>query len=345
MVKKLAVIVFVCGLVASACAEGDTVSSEGDETTTTAASSTTSTTLATSTTSGETATTTTSGETATTTTTPTAAVDSAFDELAQRVTNAPDLTSGRMDVSVSISGLETDAADLTEVSFGFSTAFDTDADVSSFVMDLSSLADAMPTDEPGAEFMDAFTGTMEMRQIGDVAYVKMPFFTELLGIDTPWMSMPADQGEGFTSDFSTVPSDPTEVMTAYEGADVTVENLGPETVNGVETTHYRLAFDTTTWLDELTPGERSELEESGLLAEGVLPMDIWVMSEGHLVRLVFELDGSTLDAPPGEGFDSMTMRYDLTQVNEPISVTAPPASEVTSVDDLGLGDFDLGFDA
>lgn len=336
MVKKLAVIIFVCGLVASACAEGEPMSSEGDETTTTA-SSATSTTLASSTTSGE--------PTTTTTTPPTAVVDSAFDELARRVTNAPDLTSGRMDVTVSISGLEADATDLTEVSFGFSTAFDTEANVSSFVMDLASLADAMPTDEPGAEFMDAFAGTMEMRQIGDVAYVKMPFFTELLGIDTPWISMPADQGEGFTSDFSTVPSDPTEVMTAYEGADVTVEDLGSETVNGVETTHYRLTFDTTTWLDELTPGERSELEESGLLAEGVLPMEIWVAAEGHVVRLLLELDGSTLDLPPGEGFASMTMRYELSQIGQPVTVTAPPASEVTPVDELGFGDFDLGLDS
>ena len=336
-------LVAVVALVAAACAEGD-VATDDLDTTTTAAVEETTTTVAPTTTSA--ATTTEATETTTSTEAPSGPA-SAFDELVARVENAPELASGRMEVSVSISGLDPDTSGVPDASFGFTTAFDTASESSAFSMDLSSLATAAPADpdDPFGGLAELFTGTMEVRQIGDTAYVKMPFFNELLGVDTPWLSMSAEDGDGFTSDFSTVPSDPTEVMTAYDGADVVVEDLGSETVNGVEATHYRLVFDTSTWLAELTADERAELEASGLLADGVLGMDIWVRDDGHLVRLLFAIDGSTIEAPPGEGFEAMTMQYDLLDINEPVSITAPPASEVTNVDDLGFADFDFSTDA
>lgn len=336
--KAIASLVLALALFGAACAEGDVAIGEDAATTTTAAPDESTTTTA--------AVTTTTQEPTSTTAVGPSDTNAAFDALVATVKEAPELASGRIEATVAITGLDEAEAGVAEAGFGFTTTFDTDANRSSFVMDLSSLAAAAPMDpnDPFAGLAEAFTGTMEVRQIEDTAYLKMPFFTELLGVSTPWLEVTAEDGEGFTSDFSTVPSDPEDVMTAYEGADVTVEDLGSETVNGVATTHYRVAIDTSAWLQELSADERAELEASGLFADGEVPMDVWISAEGYLVRLLFEIDGSTFGTAPGEGFEAMSMRYDLFDINEPVSIEAPPPSEVTSFEDLGFGDFDFGFD-
>ncbi len=336
--KRIAPLMLALALFGAACAEGDVaVDEESSSTTVATDESTTTSTLETTTTLAADP----------TTTTLTDDGNAEYEALVDRVTNAPELASGRMEATVSITGLEGEQAGMSEVSFGFTTAFDNAADRSALVMDLSSLAAAAPTaaDDPFAELAAGFAGTMEVRQIGDVAYLKMPFFTELLGVPTPWLEVSADDGDGFSSGFSAVPTDPNEVLTTYDGADVSVEEIGSETVNGSETTHYRVSFDTSPWVAELSAEERAELEASGLFADGVVPMDLWIRSDGHLVRLVFAVDGSSVEAKPGEEFDSMTIQYDLLDINEPVSIEAPPASEVTSFEDLGFGDFEFDFGA
>ena len=339
--KRLSVTALLLAIAVTACAEGTVAT---DDPTSTVAPSSTTTPDVTSTTGSDTA--------AASDSTSTTAADSeaspsndAFDDLVERVTNAPELTSGRIEVTVSVTGIDDPGVGVAEASFGIVTTFDAATDSSSVIMDLSGLAAAMATepDDPAGALADAFAGEMEVRQIGDVAYVRMPLFNELLGVDTPWLSMSGEAGGEFTSGFSTVPTDPKDVMGAYDGASVVVEDLGSERVNGTDADHYGLGFDTSAWLDELSGDERAELEASGLLADGVLAMDVWVAEDGQLVRLVLTIDGATLDTPPNEGFDSMTMRYDLVEVGEAVVIEPPPAADVTPIDDLGFGDFDFDF--
>lgn len=338
--KKLAIAAVVLALAATACAEGEVASDDAASTTVASAAETTTTTTAPTTSTEPT-------PDSTTTVVDGSTGSAAFESLLDTISNAPDVTSARMEVTVSMTGLDDPDLGVADVTFGFVSAFDTVDEVSSFLMDFSSMGEALESssEDPFGGIAAAFMGPMEVRQIGDTAYVSMPFFSEMLGVSTPWLSMPAEDGADFSSGFSTVPEDPTDVMTAYEGADVTVDEVGTEQVDGVDTTHYVLSFDTSAWLSDLTATERQELMDSGLLADGVLAMDVWVSGEGQLIRLLFELDGSSVEMPPGEGFDSMRMQYDMFDINAPVAVEAPPASEVTPVEDLGLGDFDFGFDA
>ena len=157
--------------------------------------------------------------------------------------------------------------------------------------------------------------------------------------------MPAEEGGDFSQDFETVPSDPAEILKAYEDANVTIENLGTEQVNGVASTHYRLAYDVAALAEELSPEERAELEEAGIFADGVVPIDVWISTDGYLVRMVMEIDGSTVDPPEGEGFESMAIRYDVFDINQPVAIDPPPADQVTPIEDLNGGfgfDFDFG---
>jgi hypothetical protein len=53
---------------------------------------------------------------------------------------------------------------------------------------------------------------------------------------------------------------------------------------------------------------------------------------------VMEIDGSGVETAPGESFDTMTMRYDLFDLNGTVTIEPPPAGDVTDIEDLeGFG--------
>lgn len=337
MRTRFAMALASAGLILAACGGPGT---ESEETTSTAAPTTT---LAATTTSQ--ATTTTSE--ATTTTTPAAQSDEVAALMVSLQESNASLTSGRIEGSITMTGMDEETTGLSEMKILFSTAFDSVTGNASFLMDMSSLADSIDaqdlenSDDPFAGMAAGLLGELEFRQIGDRVFLKFPFFTAMFGAETDWISMPAEDGDEFTDSFQTVPTNPIEVLEAYEGAGVGLENLGAETVNGVEATHYRITLDAEEM--DLTPEERAELEESGLFADGIIPMDIWVSEDGYTVRMILEIDGTGIDAPPEEQFETMTIRYDLTEINQEIVIETPPAAEVTDIEDLEGGFFG-GFD-
>jgi hypothetical protein len=294
----------------------------------------------------ETTTSTTMASTTTTTHPATTTTITAGDDTAASILASLDagttITSGRIEGSIEMAGLDEATAGVSEAVILFSTSFDTVSGDNSFSMDMSSLAGSIETDEsdPFSGLAAGMLGEMEARQIGDRVFLRFPFFTAMLGSDTDWVSMPADQGQEFTSGFETMPTDPNEVLGEFGDAGATVDDLGVETVNGVEATHYRISLDTGEM--DLTPSEKADLEASGLFVDGVIPLDLWISDDGYMVRMVMEIDGSGIDAPPEESFDTMTLRYDLFDINGDIVIEEPPASEVTAVEDLEGLDLGLG---
>lgn len=248
--------------------------------------------------------------------------------------SASDIFAARIEGTIEMTGLDQASTGLSEVAMVFATSFDTRTGDSSFLMDMSSMMDELETDEsdPFADMFTSMLGEMEFRQIGDTTYVRFPFFTSMLGSETQWVSMPADEGQSFTSDFETMPTDPYELLGVFESEGVSVEEVGNETVNGVDAVHYRLSLDVEAM--DLTAEEKAELAASGVFAEGTIPMEIWMSEDGYMVRMIMEIDGSGADVPPEEQFDTMTLRYDVFDINGDIVVEPPPASQVTPIEDL-----------
>lgn len=346
--KKTLIAVCTLTIALSACAEGD-ATSEAPASSTVPTTSVATTTSATTQPADTAPATTTDPEPATTTTTAALPqLDADVEAFLASLEDAAEVTSARIEGVIEMKGLEAGDAGVTDAAIVFGAAFDAASGNSSFLMDMSSLAGTIETDpdDPFAGFAEGFAGTMEVRQIGDRAYMQFPLFTLMFGAETTWVSMPADEGGSFSEDFQAVPSDPRDVLDAYAGAKATIENLGEESVNGVVATHYRITYDVAALADDLSADERAELEASGIFADGVVPVDVWVTPEGHTVRMVLEIDGSTVDAPPGEGFASMTVRYDLFDINQPITIEVPPASDVTPIEELEAAfDFDFGTEA
>ena len=278
----------------------------------------------------------------TTTTTPPGELTEAAELLASLETMG-DIVSGRMEGSIEMTGLADTGTDLTDMKMVFATAFDAATGNSSFLIDMSSLEGAIDaeSDDPFAALASGLLGEMEFRQVGDRMYTKSGFFGLMFGTESEWISMPADEGAEFASGFESAPTDPNEFIDTYEGADAVVEGFGPESVNGTTAMHYRITFDTTAWIEDLSAEEKAELDESGLLAAGELPIELWITDDGYLVRMIVEVDGTQATSADGQ-FETMRLRYDLFDVNGSVTIEAPPADQVVDVEDLDLAGFDFG---
>lgn len=316
--RKTAVLLVVLMLVATACGGDDSA----ETTTTTEATTTT--------------TTTTTTEPPTTTST-TEAEEPSEAELALQASLARsgEVTSGRMEGSFEIVGIEGMPGG-GSFEMPFSGAFDNEAGAFAFSMDLSGMAGLGAEGEEIPPELSGMLGEFEVRTIGDAAYMKYPFFTAFLGVETEWIQIPAEDAGTATPGFPGVsPANPTDFLDVFEGADITVEDLGREIVgDDVETTHYRVLVDVERLLEEASKEELADLEELGQLPFGELPTDMWVGDDGLVYRFVIEIDGSAVEAEPGEGFEKMVMSFEMSDLGEPVNIEAPDPDEVTVVDDL-----------
>ena len=87
---------------------------------------------------------------------------------------------------------------------------------------------------------------------------------------------------------------------------------------------------------ELDPEAYAELQDSGPMNVGELPMDLWIDGEGRIHRYLFELDGSEASGlEAGEEFEYMRVQFDFSGFGERVTIEPPPAEDVSDVDDLG----------
>jgi hypothetical protein len=325
-------------LVASACAAPAPGGSADAETATTAPSPAGSKDPMTTTT----AVTTTLPDTTTSTTTAETIDQQGLDALVESLAISDAMVSGRVEGSMVVTGLDPEEAGVTEAEILFASAFDTETGDSMFMIDMSSMPSVMNASPDAPAFDPSLLGNFETRQIGDRVFLNFPFFTAMLGAESDWISMPVEGSNQFTSGFDDFPSEPGEILDSYEGANALLETIGQEEVNGVVATHYRISLETDAFFEQMTPSEREAAGYSPFLAKGVVPLDLWVSEDGYIVRMMMEVNAETVETSPNDEFGSFVMRFDMFDINEPVSVVAPSAADVTAVEDLDpVFDFDF----
>lgn len=113
--------------------------------------------------------------------------------------------------------------------------------------------------------------------------------------------------------------DPTSTLDALRGMS-NVTDLGHETIDGADTTHYRGDCDLQKALDaapsELRDSLRSKLRQLGT---GSVPVDVWLDAQGRLRRESVSLHTAKADVKVRIGFSDF---------GAPVDVKAPPADEV-----------------
>ena len=301
-------------------------------------------------------TTTNAPETTTTTAAPAleASVNPQLRRIQAAMAQSTEVPSARMVGDIRIIGIEDFDG---EISFSFEGAFDNRTGDSSFSLDLSSFADVIsaqleaestgtPEDEFGAAFMELFLGMFtqfEVRQVGDTVYMNNPMLVSFAGGDTEWIASPAsesgDIASGFLQDSPTTPAD---VLDPFQNGNAEVIEIGPELVRGeVETTHYQLVYDKESLLESAPAGERAELEQELEQFGEDLVIDVW-MDDQYLYKVFFDIDGTEFESEEGDSFERMTMTYEIFDYGADIVIEAPPADQVTFVEEEELSP-GLGF--
>jgi hypothetical protein len=250
----------------------------------------------------------------------------------------------RIDGLIEITGTGPEVGDIA-ISIPFSSSFDTVTGDGHMSMDFSAMAQAMG-DEVPPEFAGMFD-RFEVRQLGDTAYMQFGLMTAMLGAETPWIAMPAEDGEGFAQGFSSgmSPYDATSFLDSLAQAGGKVSVAGAEVLRGVDTTRYQVVFDIED-LATLDPAAYAELQATATEGFDELPMDLWIDEQGRIHRYLFEVAGADLGDLGSAGATSqMRVQFDFSDYGGRVEVEPPPADQVTDIAELGdlfggLGDFE-----
>jgi hypothetical protein len=267
---------------------------------------------------------------------------------ATRTTEA--VTSGRFELTMT--GLDVPELGGQEaVVLRIDGAFDDGAGRSQVTMDLSGMASLAEQQElptgPGdaSEGMEAFAdlmaGLFEPVTVvtdGATVYTRSSLFSGVLGVPTPWVSSPAEgSGSSTTMGFESFAVDDIGGFLGVLDAMGEVTEVGPEDVDGVGTTRYRVDVD---------PAEVDALRDDDFYGEladpAVFPgsLEVWIDGDGIIRRMVLDLDASSVTAGSGvPGTGQLRVELLVTEVGEPVDIVVPDPAEVT---DLATWEPDLG---
>ncbi len=246
-----------------------------------------------------------------------ALLESAF----ERMRSAPP---ARTSMSMTLSGVA--EATSGELEMAFEMVQDATSGDFSVSVDFTSFLAELETEPIPAEL-----GKMEMMQVGDVGYLQIGLFNLFLGIETPWVSVPADEMGDAGADAPIDADDADALVEAIEQNAADVEDLGVERVDGVDLRHLRV----------VVPAEAvgSDLDAFEEVTPQDLASDLWIDPAGNLVRLSISMDegGATDDIE----FESMVLTMRFADHGLPVEITPPPAAEVTDLEDFEGFDFDM----
>jgi hypothetical protein len=110
---------------------------------------------------------------------------------------------------------------------------------------------------------------------------------------------------------------PSDVLSMLKAEGAKVQSLGPATIDGSATTHYRVTIDTAKALE--AKGLTSPLLAGVAAQMPTVPADVWIGKDG-LVRRI----GLSLSRPQG----AMKMTINLSDYGTHVTITAPPSSDV-----------------
>lgn len=195
--------------------------------------------------------------------------------------------------------------------------------------ELFSAAGVEGSDEPAEVIVD-----------GTTFYMRFPLLSGLIPGGKPWLkfdlqTLGAEQGLDLGQLQQLNQGDPSQILGYLRGAG-TVEEVGTETINGVETTHYRAVVDLDRVAD-VAPAELQEQvrEQIELLKEQTgqteLPIEVWVDADGLPRRIVYTFDLSLGDP---ESSTSTVLTMDFSDYGLDVTVEPPPATEVTDISEL-----------
>lgn len=271
-----------------------------------------------------------------------AAIISAARQTSERAT-------GRFEARVEASGMAAATGGADTVTLTTTGAYDADRGLFSASIDTSQLLGSLPS---GAA-LDDVGPTIDAVIAGDDVYLDVSPLASVLGAEWIKVTLPDVAGE------QGLPSvvDPGGVLDALEGAGADMDEVGRESVRGVETTHYAGSISLQEAYDAIPADERASLEQAlgGVLdtmSLPDLPTDVWVDDDGLVRRVELSVDSGDFGVAGLESAGALTVSVEFFDIGEDVTIDVPTDDEALSLDELtpegmldGLGgmfdDFDL----
>lgn len=169
------------------------------------------------------------------------------------------------------------------------------------------------------------------RVLGTTIYMKMPLLQNEIPGAKPWMKLDLEaMGKAHGIDFGAImnssSSNPATIMSYLQGISSNIQNIGTETVNGVQTTHYKATVDVRRMiahLERTNPKAASSMQHAmALTGTSSEPVDVWIDDQGLLRQETVHT------GMPAQG-TSMTFTMNLSDFGVAVDVTAPPASQTS----------------
>lgn len=222
-----------------------------------------------------------------------------------------------------------------EMDMGIDGAFDSATSSMEMSIDMSSIGQLLGVEEMSeadSEMFEAmFAEPMQMRSIGNTAWIKWSLLDMLTGTEGKWL-----ESELSGADVSSVGTSPADIIHMLNGLDGDITTVGADTIAGVPTTHYSVAINLQALADLAGSQEFEDLNDFAAMFED-LPIDIWVDADGRLRRLEMSLSSDMFAAllGPADSF-SMSIWYEISVYGADVIIVAPPADEIISGDSLDL---------
>jgi hypothetical protein len=236
---------------------------------------------------------------------------------------------GRMNVTYRMQGSEYgEVVDATFTAAGSFADFGRQAELT---LDMSDLARQMGQPAGSAP------SSMVMHEIvdGTTIYVKVDSDEAVPGLGDGWMKMDiaalGESGDSPLGGASGLGGGPAGMLESLKGAGASVEETGTDTIDGVPVTVYSGTIDPDAAVQAASPDKvdevRGALEESGMMAS--MPFTAYVDRDGLVRRLEMQVKMGVDDTSM-----QMSMTVDFSDFDAPITITPPPADEVTDMSDL-----------
>jgi hypothetical protein len=170
-----------------------------------------------------------------------------------------------------------------------------------------------------------------------VIYMRLGVLASQVTGGKPWLELDLSKlGKSAGLDFGKLLSgsqlQPTDLLGMLRGEGAAIRKLGPATVDGTATTHYRVTVDVAKALK--AKGLTSPLLGSFAAQMPKLPEDVWIGKDGLVRRVAIAYSF----APAGKQL-RMRMTMNLSDYGAHIKIAAPPSGDVFDATQLAQSSF------
>jgi hypothetical protein len=168
---------------------------------------------------------------------------------------------------------------------------------------------------------------ISLEQGGDyVAYLQLAALSAHLPGNKPWIEVDLSKlGKSAGFDLGTLLSgsqlQPGDLLAMLKASGAKISNLGPATVDGAATTHYRVTIDVAKALE--SKGLANPMLGAMVAQMPTIPADVWIGKDGLVHRIEVSAGQGQSNAPV-----QLDMTLDISDYGADVTIAAPPSSDV-----------------